>query len=217
MENASGVWTSKQLKKLEPVCKSWIRECRRFSAIADDACWWYNERASAGVLATAAARLKGWVALEEFSTWKAKITDKGVREEKAGRCDLWISNDETDFAIELKQAWQPIFSKGDALSSTMKMWESAWGDSGRLDKDEAMTRLAGVVVVPHFPTSKRSKYNREVRKNFLQELKNLRGVAALAWTFQADGKEYESESKSRLFPGAAIAFRLRYRQEKATR
>ena len=128
-EFESGVWISGGRKSvLRPILKKWMSECRRYTEITGDASWWFNERASTGILAIAAAKTRGWAALEEYSTTKGQIDVNGVKKNIKGRCDLYISNDKYDFAIEFKQAWQNLFPT-DRFSKVSNGWRDAWAQS----------------------------------------------------------------------------------------
>ncbi|MGN6094229.1 MAG: hypothetical protein ACTHOL_17910, partial [Luteibacter jiangsuensis] len=72
----------------------------RFLRDFEDDPFCYNETASVSLLCSAAAGAD-MLALAEYCVWKKSSEDgrKSVR----GRCDLWIGNEESTWAIEFKQ------------------------------------------------------------------------------------------------------------------
>jgi len=136
---------------LRSLLKAWIGATQRYLNIfTEDNCWWYNERATLSTLAGAAWSLKDWIALEEFSTAKHAKTEAGVEsgELRAGRCDLVLSNKDVSFAIEAKQAWQPIGNRADGFNYRLKAQQAAWGDCWHLTKFEGDRRFAVTFVTP---------------------------------------------------------------------
>ncbi|MDR9752612.1 hypothetical protein RG836_14245 [Pseudomonas sp. SZMC_28357] len=140
---------------LHTLLAAWIKAIERYLVIYDrDNCWWYNERATLSTLAGAAWSLKDWVAIEEFSTAKHAKAEAGVEAGvlKNGRCDLVLSTKDVSFAIESKQAWQPIGSRA-RTNYMQKAQEAAWGDCWHLTKNEGDRRFAVTFVVPTLPMS----------------------------------------------------------------
>ncbi|SFU97333.1 hypothetical protein SAMN05216350_11044 [Polaromonas sp. YR568] len=147
--------SNNSLRGLTPVLTKWGEMVARFcDHDPSDACYWYNERASLSVLAAAAWATSGWIALEEFSTNKTgDVTDPdtGKITHRSGRCDLYIAsrNGKAQFAIEAKQAWQPLgYRVSDDLANVRKGALGAWRDAGSLVKSEANHRLALTICVP---------------------------------------------------------------------
>jgi hypothetical protein len=211
----SGVWVSSKLRVFEPLLRSWLRECKRYTEITGtDVCWWFNERASISTFAIAAARRRGWVALEEFSNKKGRIDAKGAKRVGHGRCDLYLANSKTDYAFEFKQAWQPLFALKDPLSVARRRWTEAWTDVGALNRDEAMYRMAGTFIVPFFrPVPGQRREGTVVTERLtrlIAELRELEDVQACAWLFPRAERLRRSETGS-YFPGIALALRRRKR------
>lgn len=214
MQLEEGVWTNHSLRSLGPVLKSWTAECARYTRIANDASWWHNERASVSVLAVAAARTEGWVALEEYPTKKGTIDVDGSRRGLQGRCDLWLRGGQRDCAIEFKLAWQPLTSRGDGLGRVHIAWDAAWKASGNLAAGEAEWRFAGIFVSPFLKASKLDRKTLTTRLIILKEaVRRLEGVAALGWYFPRSGHEWKSEC-GYIYPGAIVALRQRKRAER---
>ena len=109
-----GVKVNSALRGLRPLLVEWTALLEEYCIAHryDDNPWFYNERATLSTLAGAAWRLEGWTALEEYSTkkWggnqKKGSVDAGKL--RAGRCDLFVAHRSAAFALEAKQAWQPI-------------------------------------------------------------------------------------------------------------
>ena len=190
----------------------------RYTKITKDVSWWYNERASISILACAAARLDHWVALEDFPTKKGQIAQEGDRREKQGRCDLWLSNHRRDYAIEFKQAWQPLGDRVSDFRRTQRAWKDAWDDCGHLLPYEAERRAAGVFVAP-FVKGKARDIDQERLHERFRELQawicGFKGIMAFASIYRFDLKICESK-RGHIFPGVMVALRHRERSEKAT-
>lgn len=137
--------------ELSTLLHAWLAAVERYSRVFnEDNCWWYNERATLSTLAGAAWSLDGWVAIEEFNTSKRGNHLKGVESGvlRRGRCDLVISSPETSFAIEAKQAWQPIGSGKDPQKYVRQGQALAWADCWLLSLNEADRRFAVTFIIP---------------------------------------------------------------------
>lgn len=207
------VVNAKSLKQLTPVLDSWVETVLEYSKVTEDACWWYNERANISILAAAAWRTTGWVALEEYSTNKRG----GDGDDTYGRCDLYMENGKISYAIEAKHAWQPIGGSG--ISYAEKKINLAWKDVGSLQNDEADIRIAATFIIPSIAKSQLS--NEEAiddkhidvlmdkwLKTFQNELEKKYSVDALAYVYNPS--ERHINAQGRLFPG--IVLLLQYRQ-----
>ena len=86
----------------QPLIDKWLFATEKYCEImeGDDAPFIYTERASIGILSSA-AWLCGWVALEEFQH------KKGFRNapKSLGRADLYIASNKSAEMIEAKQKW----------------------------------------------------------------------------------------------------------------
>jgi hypothetical protein len=224
--------TKSPLKGLNPVLVSWTQTtidfCRRRNF--EDNCWWYNERASLSVLAGAAWRIKGWSALEEFSTTKrgvilGKEVDAGriVR----GRCDLLLAHGSSDYAVEAKQVWQPIGRRArvDRIKSGM---QKAWQDVGNLTHDEGDHRLALTFVAPYIPLREVGEITnqgvavvdevavRDAVESWLKKL-DLWEFDAHAYAFPRVANGFVNGAQSYVFPGSLICVRKRKRANRQKR
>lgn len=223
--------TNSALKGLSPVLKNWIEFVERYSqTLPEDACYWYNERATLSVLAAAGWAKSGWVGVEEFSTEKRSISrdaDTGKIIAAAGRCDLYLTGRRNsqfaEYAIEAKQAWQPIGPRVSAPYGQLKArMKSAWADAGKLHADEAAHRLALTFCVPSIAASSLRKAEDD-GINFDDMIESwVKGASsgavpwdAIAYIFPSRARSLSNEhAKERIFPGVMAVIRERMRGTK---
>lgn len=192
-----------KFQELEHVLESWILMIERYSNAhkGEDACYWYNERATLSVLAAAAWKTDGWVALEEFPTEKVCKKTKGA---KNGRCDLYISSGSNSYACEAKQAWHKF---GDGPQAISCMLDAAWDDASELANDEAENRLAICFCIPSFPETP----TYEEINEWLEMCRKFNHVA-FAYSFPSDSISLKAQKgEERIFPGAAVIIQHRQR------
>lgn len=207
--------TGSKLRKLKPVLENWIKVVQEYSKAFknSDACWWYTERANVGVLAAAAWRTKGWIALEEYSTSK-RGDETGS---KNGRCDLYMAKKDHDnsFAFEAKPAWQTM--RSDGVSKIENQLLEAWKDAGKLEKKEAATRVAACFAIPRIPTQLVSNgdFDNQVLEWLNDALENVEWDA-VAWVFPKDSRQLKHINKnmSRIYPGVLLVLQERRRANK---
>lgn len=202
------------LRQLEPVLKNWVNAVEEYTtAFEGDACWWYTERANVGVLAGAAWRTKGWLALEEFSTLKRD--DRG--ELRNGRCDLYLLNKDEgglSFAFEAKQAQQNMGARTfESLGRVEKKLAGAWSDTGKLRRSEAQKRVATCFVVPKMPVSQVGGIDGAL-KSWLDEVENEVSWDALAWVFPEEARRLQ-RAGGKVFPGVVLLMQERRRTARA--
>lgn len=204
-----------KLRKLKPVLNNWIKIVQEYSKAFqnNDACWWYTERANVGILAAAAWRTKGWLALEEYSTLKrGDETDS-----KNGRCDLYIANKNHDnsFAFEAKPAWQTM--RSDGVGKISNQLVEAWNDAGKLRKIEAKTRIAVCFVIPKIPIHLTDgNFDSQILSWLNDALDNV-DWDATAWVFPQESRQLKNEAGTRLFPGVLLVLQERVRAKKIAR
>lgn len=221
--NIQGVHYKKNLEVLETILKKWITVVSEYSAAfdEDDACWWYTERANVGILAAAAWKTKGWLALEEFSTTK-RGEIKG--ETKNGRCDLYIGKKDhsSSFALEAKQCYQGIGgSARDNMAKIIASLKEAKEDAGNLEKDEANIRLACSFIVPFIRATKAPSENDLAKEltDWLAKLKKEDTVwDAIAWVFPKQSRALQNTNGYYL-PGVVLLIKEKERanQQKSTK
>jgi hypothetical protein len=227
MEELVQAETDSELRGLHRLLVSWADAQRDYCrAHPDDNAWWYNERASLSTLAGAAWRLKGWTALEEFSTSKlGRVPESGVDSGKLkkGRCDLYVAHGSSGFAVEAKHAWQSIGARSNGKDpNVLAAVEGARNDASCVTRNEGDKRLALTFVVPYVPldevlSSKGTERKpivdaRQVRTSVEKWLGNLRvyqDAAAKACFFPAECGNYWVKKTRRVFPGIALIVQTR--------
>ena len=208
------VRVNRRLAGLRPVLTSWttliLDYCRMDSFHHNP--WWYNERTSIGTLAGAAWRKKGWLATEEFKTMKigdAARTGVDKGKEQRGRCDLLIENRSTSYAVEAKQAWQPL---REGVSTTDRAMSLAIRDAQRLRAGEGNIRVAACFTSPYLTISPRQfrvigRYGVQeqiagwLRENVHKSFENY------AYVFPWRIDHYFNPTGTRLYPGVLLTLR----------
>lgn len=225
MTTSISAWhAASRLRSLSSVFQEWIRATEDYVAWhGDDASWWYNERANLSMLAGAAWRKK-WIALEEYAIDKstgARDPETGALTSKYGRCDLYLTNQSTSFAIEAKQGWQPIGPRvANPAAQLQRAQRLAWKDAGHLRCDAGDRRLALSFVVPTFPQSALgrleskcalSKGSTAIIVDWLREYIKPTAVDAWAYSFPARARLLKGTDGRRVYPGVVILIRERER------
>ncbi|MEI8282603.1 MAG: hypothetical protein WCG75_09385 [Armatimonadota bacterium] len=205
MKTMSGIQEG-PLPELKPVLKKWILISNEYvhRSQGNDASWWFNERASLSTVSAATWLAKG-IAVEEYTTTKRLIPDKGKpKKSDRGRCDLYISvrSGKRDhyFVIEAKPCWPD-------LTSTRYPGEIAAGiEAAREDvrhtNAEESRRLGLLLVSPVIP--KGAERNTEtLLEGFIEEIRSHEDCA-VAWTFPGEARRLYSKKHREYYPGAAI-------------
>lgn len=194
-ETISNHFVSKDFSSLDPLFENWFSIVNQYSELHpnDEACYWYNERATLSTLAAAAWRTEGWCALEEYQTKKR-------RHERLGRCDLYLATEEIGYECEAKQSWQQFETGMEQLSAKATEARKA---AGELDSSTSDARLALTFWSPS------SKF--EVHPNQIeQHLENLRSSpqfnknVAQAWIFPEASRKLKSTKNGRYYPGVVL-------------
>lgn len=216
----------KQLGAMRPVLEEWVSECHRYRKVmGHDLAWWYNERASVGLLAASAARRK-WVCMEEYRT--RKRDDKPAIEAKKdrhGRCDLYLtsSSGARGFAVEAKFTWQSLSPKVDAAyPRVQKAWSETWDSVGALTADEAEVRVGALFIAPKCQVSSRlpagdARHDDSFRNliNAVSKLPRVAGVAS-AWMSAQERVRFDWGRDARaMCPGCVLALVVRQRGPKS--
>lgn len=225
----------KALTPLSAMLKEWIKVNEHYVNVhGDDACWWYNERATLSSLAGAAWRV-GWLALEEYGTTKgdgSRDAATGKPKSKYGRCDMYVTagdfRSSSSYSVEAKQIWRPI---GPYVANPIEMLEEslkdAWKDAGKLSKEEADKRLAITFIVPSFPASLLSAHacamqdlnEQEIATDLVQrwldEVVQRIKCDALAYCFPKKARVLRSNRNERIFPGIVSVIRQKRRANKS--
>lgn len=212
-----------RLQAINPVLTKWCELVEHYSKVTNDACYWYNERATLSTIASAAWQQE-WVALEEYSTKKFRGFDPENQEKPphgSGRCDIFLYNPvaQDGFACEAKQAWQPIGNERvkNPLGVVENKRKAAWSDAGRLNKFEAKNRLAITICVPMLAFRQAQGWlNPDSATDqilaWCERLKILKDVDSMAYVFPSYTRMLSNDEKKRAFPGVALLVRRRSRR-----
>lgn len=161
----------KKLKHWVPLCEEWLLSIERYSRIMEggDAAFGYNERANIGLLAGAAIRC-GSIALEEFQS--TKLHDK---EEKRGRADLWICNENSqEEIIEAKFKWLSLNSRNE-VTLVQGVLNAACDDAIKSRCGDKDVNGVGVAFIPLYIKETKVDNLGEQVENILQSLdKNIK-------------------------------------------
>lgn len=224
----------KSVTKLKPVVESWMEILMTYSRRnSNDALWWYNERATLSSLAGAAWRVSSgrWMAIEEFSSTKRTRARASLMEDGAphgrvesgsispGRVDLLLTNGRNQFAIEAKQAWQPIGRETvDRRVHVNRAMAAAWKDAGHLLLDEGDHRLACTFVVPYVAPGIADRVGdvTDIIQGWLeQEMSDLK-ADAIAYHFPGFTRDLRS-IREYVYPGVVMLLRERKKAIKQER
>jgi hypothetical protein len=201
MNTGQFINTSRPLSRLRPLLGRWSRLHRQYIRYWDgqDCGWWYNERASIGVLAVAAWRA-GEVALEEYSTEKGPAHSR-----YSGRCDLYFTVGKLDYAAEAKHVWVPLGRGAVGLHDVEANLRQACQDARR-PSDPVARRIGIVFAVPRFPPSD----PRDCRQALASWLARVRSIKAdaVCWVGPPRGVQWPRGQDAYVYPGVALVARL---------
>lgn len=160
-----------RLRFLKRLFRAWHSQLVEYeSCLYDDLPYWYSERTNIGVLASAALRLRGVVALEEYPI---------RRGDRAGRADLdlYDSTAERSYDFEFKFRYS-------ALGSTaVKRIKSAMRDASRdvrsLPKPPGRSQSVAVTfVVPYLHTTPARERWNSLWRSFMHSVSEPENVGA---------------------------------------
>ena len=204
MKNPVFVKCNSKTVKLKPILEKWCSINRRFLKEAESDCpWWYNERASVSILASA-AWASGHIALEEY------VTKKGRRKndkEWPGRCDLKIKVNSSNYLFEAKQQWAMLSKKSGKVSlketrdKILKSLDSARRDSGKL-KSRAGRRFGISFVVPRISETEEGRLDERLDELLYLLKEKRKRYDAIAWFFAK--KKDRPRKKERIYPGVVL-------------
>lgn len=164
----------------------------------DDIPYWWNERANISLLAGAAWRQRGFIALEEYPS------KREVKEEiKDCRIDLYIGNKPHDIVIEFKQGWlQPKTTDYQLRQIVSKARHSVQ------DRYEAEYRTGGVYWTVMIPII----YNNDDVKSIIDEqikrIRKIKNINLLAWCFPKATRNLVDRKKDFFYPGIIAALSI---------
>ena len=137
------------LEPLEPVLETWRKLVHDFcGATGRDAPYWYNERANVGVLAAAAWKTEGGLALEEYASPKRHGQTRWK-----GRTDLWLQVGQSQYVVEAKIAWVSVTRPKNNALSTVKYWLSLAEEEAPANIADSAMKVGMVFVVPYLAGS----------------------------------------------------------------
>lgn len=171
------------------------------------------------------------MAIEEFSSSKRARVRANLMEDSAphgrvesgsispGRVDLLLTNGRNQFAIEAKQAWQPIGREAvDCRVHMRRAMAAAWKDAGHLLLDEGDHHLACTFVVPYIAPGIADRVGdvTSIIEGWLeQEMSGLK-ADAIAYHFPGCTRDLRS-IKEYVYPGVVMLLRERKRAVKRER
>jgi len=193
-----------EFEPLKPVLLRW-RKLMEEDWGKKDAPWWYNEGASVSQLAGAVWRTQGGWALEEFSVRK-RGPEPG--QDGSGRCDLALEVGDVRLVVEAKHLWLRWTNRTRATPRVAKAINSAMAQVVRYPHGRGRYRQAAVVFVVPWVTAKLADKPDEMEhrlRDLVDELKGLKGGAALAWSFPAVSRGLLSTRRpGRCYPGVVM-------------
>lgn len=186
-----------------PLLNKWCDLNKNFyEKLGDDCPWWNNERASIGILAAAAWKAKGFLALEEFCIKKGRRRTG----ERAGRCDLKIWNaSKEEFAFEAKQTWCKLQS-GIDLNRKYNNIKAAFHDAqenARKLKPSMGRRFGLCFVSPRILVNEKDCLDARL-DDLLDLLSYKMRHDAIAWFFVDNPEVLEDNSTGLLYPGIIL-------------
>jgi hypothetical protein len=170
------------LPSLSRLLKQWqsiVQKTTKEWLTDDQAPWWYNERASLGLLAGAIWQRDGFV-FEEYSTYRKIDTKRGATW-KHGRCDMDFRLGNKDFVAEAKQCWPTLgMHKENAIPVIKSSLQKAKDQVAQV-KARNYHPLAIAFVVPKIPVN----YESEMNDNLSELIQNVSALrkTATAWVF----------------------------------
>ncbi len=170
----------KDLQDLQQILRKWQLLMKELVS-DDDVPWWYNERTSVGFFAAAVWK-KGGQAIEEYTTTKKFLTNRGKTNNKHGRGNLlfYLKRNKT-FAAEAKQVYLSLNRSPDK-KKVISLLKTARKDAVRVPNYYGDAKRLGMVFM--VPYSKSEPTDKTIR----QWINNVKVIAerqeiAAAWTF----------------------------------
>jgi len=207
MKTISGVQVKerKGLKPLEEVLRQWVKIMSEYSNAVStteggDAPYQYTERANIGLLAAAAWRTKGWVALEEFQ--KDKHHDDGV---KNGRADLWVYNGNKSYLVEAKYEWICMGQEGNEERIKVVMQKAA-DDAKKSQGEDTEIESIALGIFPLYKSERKVESIDDFIEGTINQFKEL-NYHAIAWHFPVEMREHIHEKTRNHLPGVVLLFK----------
>jgi hypothetical protein len=161
----------RRFRFLRRLFRAWhqqLAECEK--GLYDDLPYWCGERTNIGVLAAAALRLSGVVALEEFPI---------RRRERAGRADLWFYDTHTQRSYDFEFKFRYSALKAPAVARIKSAMRDASSDVRSLPTSPAGAQgVAVTFVVPYVSTKPLAKEWNSLWRNFTLSVSEPRRFGA---------------------------------------
>ncbi len=164
--------------------------------------WWYNERASTGVLAAAAWKCNA-IAFEEYATDK-RHRKRGKRQAKnyTGRNDLYLKIGKREYILEAKNVFPTAFpTPENSLPKIRSVLKQAIHDV-KNNRESGVRKLAAVFVAPRFYL-KRMKNRKQAIGKWIDVVSKIR-CSARAWIFPNEAIKHAESNGKRLYPGVVL-------------
>lgn len=203
MENITGIHLKKaeRYKHWRKIIPAWAALHSKFAQTTGDAAYWYTERSNVGILAQA-AWASGYVALEEYQA--TKRSDSGEKEDKNGRCDLWISNNNFGEIIEAKQRY---------IHLTSPRTTSVVNNHLRIARNDVRSTLAhsggngtALVFFPVYaPVASTNPEDFPKLIDDMTESFKASEAECIAWCFPKETRVHTGKDSTNYIPGLFIA------------
>jgi hypothetical protein len=198
-----------KLRSLNGVLDNWIK-ANTFIAKSwkadGDVPWWYNERASLGLLAGSAFKADG-IAFEEITADKRKTSARRRKSKPyLGRTDIYLKIGNHEFIGEAKQCWSGATAmSSNPIISIEKNLSAACSDV-RQTKAFGQRRLGILFAIPYIKKSSRNKMDERI-EGWIEWIQNV-DCSCCAWVFPADSRHAEfTRRDENLYPGIALLIR----------
>jgi hypothetical protein len=197
-----------RITSFRPILKEWIKANSEIATkwlSAEDAPWWYNERASLSVFAGAIWRAGGFC-FEEYSDRKREIKRQTGRlgDLYHGRVDLYFSMSRSEFVAESKYVWSCFTQNNNPAKRIRRALDHACADV-RAIRPGRRRKLGIIFAMPCFKLGSKSQLDDRVQ----QWTDGLAGLeaSAYAWVFPGCTRTLWWSEDEYFCPGAAVIIR----------
>jgi len=179
--------------EFEDILWEWCGIHERYGRLSkwNDVGWWYNERASVGMLAGAAGRA-GAITLEEYFTDPAQ-TGNRPRKYKYVRQDLYLRVGQAEFVGEAKQLWMPLPNDSARLRRNLLQCIDAAVKDTRAKASFGASRLGVVFAVPYLKACSAKEYNKAIC-GWFEVIRKVRGCA-IAWVLPSEARMFPRKTR----------------------
>lgn len=196
-----------KLEPLRPVVQNWFKLLEKYQSICDlDYAYWWNERASTGILGSAANLTEGFCALEEYSLTKSRGDNSDTKQKKEyqGRNDLFIANEEIHYYCEAKNCFPKLADCHNEDKNKIKeAIKDAENSSASLNKNDNELALAISFIAPTIPTRKVDGNTQNKIKEMFKKFEN-----SLVAAFFNFSELLDSEQTTTQYPGVYMVMQI---------